>query len=316
MADNIPEFTKDNSLPLDVIDDEKGIVEGYASVFGVIDSQGDIVEPEAFDHILNDPKAIKKIKFLWQHDYKMPIGKIQKLWKDDIGLKYRAKYNQKTSWGKDAYNASLNEDVDGNSIGYTMRNGKAVKDDEGLNHLLNIGLMEISNVTFPSNQEATHTGVKSELPTDIKPYPNEHACRVKSPDAFESDSFRRVTRDHEGKEYSIIMGRLKGETTMTTQAMRYPKDAWTAEAARAHCDSHEGGSFEAADGKSSVSDITTKAGRVLSARNEADLRKAADLITNVLGQLGATSDESEKSNDKQEEELILKLQNLIDTLKG
>jgi HK97 family phage prohead protease len=161
MADNIPEFTKDNSLPLEVVDEEKGIVEGYASVYGVKDSQEQVVDRGAFDHILNDPKAIKKIKFLWQHDYAKPIGKIQKLWDDGIGLKYQAKYNQKTSWGKDAYGASLNEDIDGNSIGYSMRNGKAVKDDEGTEHLQTIGLMEISNVTFPSNAEATHTGVKS-----------------------------------------------------------------------------------------------------------------------------------------------------------
>jgi len=159
---NYPEFTKDNSLPLEVVDEEKGIVEGYASVYGVIDSQNEIVEKGAFDHILNDPTAIKKIKFLWQHQYDKPIGRIQKLWDDGVGLKYRAKYNQKTSWGKDAYEASLNEDIDGNSIGYSMTNGKAAKDDEGINHLQNVGLMEISNVTFPSNQEATHTGVKSE----------------------------------------------------------------------------------------------------------------------------------------------------------
>ena len=77
------------------------------------------------------------------------------------------------------------------------------------------------------------------------PYPNEHACRLKSPDDFKPESFRRVTRDHEGKEYSIIMGRLKGETTMTEQTYRYDKTKWTESEAKAHCKEHKG-TFEPA----------------------------------------------------------------------
>ena len=77
------------------------------------------------------------------------------------------------------------------------------------------------------------------------PFENEHACRLKDPNAFKKGSFRRTKRKHEGKTYSIIMGRLKGETTMTEQAYRYGKDTWSASQARTHCKDHEG-SFEAA----------------------------------------------------------------------
>lgn len=77
------------------------------------------------------------------------------------------------------------------------------------------------------------------------PYPNEHACRLRDPGDFQPDSFRRTQREHEGKTYACIMGRLKGETTMTEQAYRYPKDAWDADEARAHCADHDG-TFEAA----------------------------------------------------------------------
>jgi hypothetical protein len=79
-----------------------------------------------------------------------------------------------------------------------------------------------------------------------RPYPNEHACRLRDPGDFEDGSFVRVERDHEGKKYSVIQGRLKGETTLTDQAYRYPKDTWTTESARAHCKSHDGKSFEPA----------------------------------------------------------------------
>jgi len=77
------------------------------------------------------------------------------------------------------------------------------------------------------------------------PYPNEHACRLRDPGDFQDGSFRRTSRDHEGKSYDVIMGRLKGETTMTEQAYRYPKDTWDAPEARSHCSDHDG-TFEAA----------------------------------------------------------------------
>ena len=149
---------KDNSLPLET-PDEKGWVEGYASVYDVVDSQKDAVDRGAFAKALSNPG---KIKFLWQHDYKRPVGRIHKLWDDEKGLKYRARYNLKTSWGRDAYEAAVNQDIDGNSIGYDLRNGKAFKDDDGVQHLSDINLWEVSNVTFPSNVEATNTSVKSD----------------------------------------------------------------------------------------------------------------------------------------------------------
>lgn len=77
------------------------------------------------------------------------------------------------------------------------------------------------------------------------PLPNEHACRLRDPGDFQSESFRRVSREHNGKRYDVIMGRLKGETTMTEQAYRYPKDTWKVDEARSHCADHDG-RFEAA----------------------------------------------------------------------
>lgn len=80
------------------------------------------------------------------------------------------------------------------------------------------------------------------------PFPNEHSCRLRPPEEFEEDSFRRMSRRHEGKRYSVIVGRLKGETTTTEQAFRYPKDNWAIGQARAHCQDHDG-TFEAATGE-------------------------------------------------------------------
>lgn len=78
------------------------------------------------------------------------------------------------------------------------------------------------------------------------PYPNQHACRLRDPGDFQEGSFRTMHRDHEGKQYAVIVGKLKGESAMTEQAYRYDKETWTAGAAKNHCDSHDG-SFVAAD---------------------------------------------------------------------
>jgi len=77
-----------------------------------------------------------------------------------------------------------------------------------------------------------------------KPFPNEHACRIKQPTDFEEGSFRTTSRAHKGKTYRVIMGKV-GEA-FTEQAYRYPKTSWTAGEARNHCDSHDGIMFEAA----------------------------------------------------------------------
>jgi|GEM_PF-1504835 len=99
---------------------------------------------------------------------------------------------------------------------------------------------------------ASHlAGHKHELESDfdsnleLKPYPNEHSCRLHSPDQYER--FARMKREHNGKEYSVIIGFKKGGGS-EDQAYRYPKDTWDADEARTHCKEH-GGSFEAATGK-------------------------------------------------------------------
>jgi hypothetical protein len=77
----------------------------------------------------------------------------------------------------------------------------------------------------------------------MRPYPNEHACRLNDPKKYER--FRRGTRKSNGKTYSIVFGKLKGENRWEEQAYRYDKKIWTAAQARAHCKEHEG-TFEAA----------------------------------------------------------------------
>jgi hypothetical protein len=73
------------------------------------------------------------------------------------------------------------------------------------------------------------------------PFSNEHSCRIKNPDLFEQNSFRRIK---EGR-LSIIIGKLKGQDKTTTQAYRYSTEDWTEEEAKKNCEKY-GGEFHPA----------------------------------------------------------------------
>ena len=131
------------------------------------------------------------------------------------------------------------------------------------------------------------SGKEEMIEMELKPYPNEHACRLRNPDDFQEDSFRRISRVSDGKKYSVIMGRLKGEDTMAEQAYRYDKDIWDADEAKSHCEEHDG-KFEPASEKQE------KSGRVLSAASMGKIRAALEALRALL-EAAEIDDEAEKS---------------------
>src|SRR3954468_15349729 len=79
---------KNSGAALDVkaVGDD-GTFEGYGSIFGNVDSYGEIVEPGAFTASLVDARRKgRTIKMLWQHDPYQPIGIWEDLAEDSKGL--------------------------------------------------------------------------------------------------------------------------------------------------------------------------------------------------------------------------------------
>ena len=148
--------------------------------------------------------------------------------------------------------------VDEMSIGYdTVK--EAFEDQEagaGIRHLKEIKLYCCDPVPLAMNPAAVVVDVKSNKDTEVgeappeefKPYPNEHACRLKDPDQYDTcRRSERIAKEPDavnGKKYAVIYCR-KGDGPMEQQAFRYPKDDWTAEQAKSHCDFNDG-KFEAA----------------------------------------------------------------------
>lgn len=64
------------------------------------------------------------------------------------------------------------------------------------------------------------------------PFVNEHAARVRNPGDFKPESFRRKKIKTTKGGVFIIVGRLKGKVTTTTQAYRFSIQQWTAKEAR------------------------------------------------------------------------------------
>lgn len=140
--------------------DEIGSFEGYLSIYGNVDSYGDIVAPGAFDASLKEKNGL--FPLLWQHDTNVPIG-IFKATSDDKGLAVKGQICMDSERGKEAY-ALLRmkpiSPIGGMSIGFNTIADEYDKEDHRI--LKEIDLWEGSFVTFPANREAIVTEVKEE----------------------------------------------------------------------------------------------------------------------------------------------------------
>jgi HK97 family phage prohead protease len=79
------------SLNLKTADDNTGTFTGYGSIFGNVDSYGDIVVRGAFASQLKN-KPAKSIKLLWQHNSNQPIGVYEDIYEDENGLFVKGRY--------------------------------------------------------------------------------------------------------------------------------------------------------------------------------------------------------------------------------
>lgn len=142
-----------------------GTFSGYASTFGNVDSYGDIVMPGAFNKSLAT-RPPQKVKLLWQHDSTQPIGVWQTIQEDSKGLYVKGKILKEVAKGAEAYALMKEGVIDSMSIGYTTLESEYTKN--GTRQLKELGLMEVSLVTFPANDQATVTSLKELNPRELE----------------------------------------------------------------------------------------------------------------------------------------------------
>ena len=146
-----------------------GTFSGYGSIFGNIDSHGDIVQPGAFAKSLKrHEERGTRPKLFWQHDMHQPIGSWTSIKEDEKGLYMEGRFNMDVQRGREAYALLKAGDIDGLSIGY--RTIKEKRDNvKSANLLEELDLIETSVVSLGSNDLALVDAVKQirgeELPS-------------------------------------------------------------------------------------------------------------------------------------------------------
>ncbi|EPI2798873.1 HK97 family phage prohead protease [Citrobacter farmeri] len=142
-------------------DGKQGIFEGYASVFGNTDSDGDIILQGAYKSTLE--KQTRKVAMFFNHrQWEIPVGKWDSIEEDSKGLFVRGQLTPGNSAASDLKAAMLHGTVEGMSVGFL-----ATKDDytlaaNGGRIFKNISrLKEISVCTFPANELAGVDSMKS-----------------------------------------------------------------------------------------------------------------------------------------------------------
>ena len=140
---------------------EDGTVEGYGSVFGVRDNYDDVISKGAFVQSLKDHKAAGTMPaMLWQHDADKPIGIWTEMVEDEKGLRIKGQLAMETVKGKEAHALLKMGALNGLSIGFMAKEWAYERDTE-VRTLTAIDLWEVSLVTFPANEKARVTNVKS-----------------------------------------------------------------------------------------------------------------------------------------------------------
>lgn len=156
------------------VDDDKGIIQAYASKFDNTDEYNDVVLSGSYKRTLSNQRKSNRpylYTYLFQHDPSSIIGGVKDADEDNIGLLYQAQCNMDTQLGRETYSNAKMGVLYQSSIGYDVPQGGA-EYKEGIRYLKEIRLWEISLVTFAANPEATVV--------DVKTYPYEIQSKAAS----------------------------------------------------------------------------------------------------------------------------------------
>ena len=181
-------------------DEERGVFEGLASTFGNVDRGGDVIMPGAFAAAVKG--SPKKIKLLFAHDTREPVGVIMELEETDRGLRIKGRLliEQGVPTADKVFALMKAGALDALSIGFMVPNNGATFDREaGVRVIKKIELMEISIVTFAMNPKAKIQRVKAvgniETKRDFEDYLRDAGFSANAAKAITAGGFKEKTSD-------------------------------------------------------------------------------------------------------------------------
>lgn len=188
---------------------DSGEFEGYGSVFGVVDSYNEVVDKGAF---LESLATYGMPKLLLQHSTRNVGGIWLEAKEDERGLWMRGKLNLDVQDSREAYSLLKMGALSGLSIGFRTIE-ETTNSDTGITHLKKVKLYEVSIVTFPANEAATISAVKS-APDTIRDFENflREAGKYSQSEAklIASKGFNALQAHREGGDAALAQLALQG----------------------------------------------------------------------------------------------------------
>jgi len=158
-------YSVKSNYELKDIDEGQGIITAYVSIFGNIDSDGDMVMPGAFTKTIGERGT--RMKHLWQHSAWDIIGIPNAMNEDQKGLLVNSKFGSDT-FSQDKFKQHADGLITEFSIGYQNIQTNEVKTDEPYTELIELKLWEYSSVTWGANSLTHIVEAKGDVETNLK----------------------------------------------------------------------------------------------------------------------------------------------------
>ena len=186
-----------------ILDESQGIVEAFVNSMGEIDSDGDVIDPDAFQNsiMMNMPVTV-----LSGHDSSKIIGKVldaHSVQKGDgtARLYNRIQFNLETQIGREAFSNVSGGYVDQWSVGFNIPDGGSEIIQEGntaIRLIKDVDWVEVSSVIRGASPNTTTISAKEDNKTAI-PYRATETTDVawngpRTVAAIPNDAGRRVLR--------------------------------------------------------------------------------------------------------------------------
>lgn len=252
--------------------DDRWIIEGYASVFGNLDSYYEIVDKGAFSGFLKEYFP-RYPKLIWAHDWDKPIGVTLEAREDDFGLYVKGELLKDVAQAREAYALIKAGAMTDLSFGFRV-DEDYIDPTSGARHLRKISIFEWSPVLVGANPKATLTGVKSLDGEDITEIPAEaiidQGTEETAPEATPEAGDETTATDTVVPEETPSVAVTEATPGDDTPAPETPKAA-------------------PVDGE--------KAGRVLSAKNRKIVEDALEALRTALNTLEALIEATDEAGE-------------------
>lgn len=143
----------------------EGTIKAYASVFGNVDSYGDVVEKGAFSRTIKEWEEREDVlPLLWGHNTSDPdynIGAVVKASEDDTGLLIEAEFDMDNPKAAQVYRLCKGRRVHDLSFAFDIAEaGEGKVDDRPVRMLKDLDLFECSIVPYGANPQTEILAVK------------------------------------------------------------------------------------------------------------------------------------------------------------